>query len=131
MHCNLSYTKSLELDFYHGEHLFFDLDVPQRWHFEFWNGEHLFYPSEAEFDPNIGHGETMECQLYIEPIEFPHGEFMETKLVIQYEVKLKEQGCLDNEYIPLDEHGDPDWSKFQNVPIEGDQYQHDIKAECF
>lgn len=45
-------------------------------------------------------------------------------------VRFLESGCLSNEYVPMTESGDLDWSQFNPVPIELDPYTHEIKAIC-
>lgn len=52
-------------------------------------------------------------------------------LVTEYDVKFVEIGCLDNEYVPQTENGDPDYSKFNPVPVELDTFYHELKAICF
>lgn len=45
-------------------------------------------------------------------------------------VRHLESGCLPNEYVPMTESGDLDWSQYNPVPIELDPYTHEIKAIC-
>jgi hypothetical protein len=54
-----------------------------------------------------------------------------TSLEIDIQVEFLEEGCLDNEYIYMNEDGDPIPEKFESVPIELYPYQHNIKARCF
>jgi hypothetical protein len=46
-------------------------------------------------------------------------------------VTFLELGCLDNEYIPIDEDGDPIPDLLNPVPVELDTYMHEIKAKCY
>lgn len=45
-------------------------------------------------------------------------------------VRHLESGCLSNEYVPMTEDGDLDFSLFNPIPIELDPFTHEIKAIC-
>lgn len=59
------------------------------------------------------------------------GEFAELSIEFDVGVKFLEDGCLENEYIYVDEDGDPIPEKFTPVPIELYPYRHYIKSRCF
>jgi hypothetical protein len=54
-----------------------------------------------------------------------------TSLELDVQIEFVESGCLENEYIYMDENGDPIPEKFEPMPIELYPYQHDIKARCY
>lgn len=59
------------------------------------------------------------------------GEVAEVAIEVEVGVEFMEVGCLENEYIYMDERGEPIPELFTPVPVELDPYQHDIKARCF
>lgn len=54
-----------------------------------------------------------------------------TNLATEYFVEFMENGCLTNDYTPIDENGDPIPELNNPVPVEMDQFRHSILARCF
>lgn len=113
-----------------GQSMVFDLTFQTPWRVNFLAGEHFSMASNSVLDPIGHHGETMGVVFYEPPIIGAHGETLEATLIIKYDVKFNEVGCLENEYMPTDENGDPIEDLFNTVPVELDRYQHDIKGAC-
>ena len=64
-------------------------------------------------------------------IHFLAGEYSTTGDVISGNfVEFLESGCLPNEFVPVKPSGDPDWINFNPVPVEEDDYRHEVKARC-
>lgn len=54
-----------------------------------------------------------------------------SNLATEYYVEFLENGCLTNDYTPIDENGDPIPELNNPVPVEMDQFRHSILARCF
>ncbi|QYW02754.1 hypothetical protein CPT_Marzo_236 [Stenotrophomonas phage Marzo] len=54
-----------------------------------------------------------------------------SNLATEYFVEFLENGCLTNDFIPIDENGDPIPELNNPVPVELDQFRHSILARCF
>lgn len=59
------------------------------------------------------------------------GESVMGNIDMTFYVEFAEVGCLDNEFIPINENGDPDISKRLPVCVEGYDFLHDLKARCY
>lgn len=102
----------------------------------FQDGEHMY--AHIQSDQIIGAkqytGERFVSPIYDPPIIpfFGVGESIYLgDITTTYHVTFLDAGCLDNEYIPIDEDGDPIPELFNPVPVELDMYLHEIKAKCY
>lgn len=84
-----------------------------------------------EFNLNAYTGESCSLEFFRPPYEASTGETAYVDLRIEYEVAFDEIGCLDNEFVPQDENGDPDEDAIRTVPVEMDQFVHSIRGRCF
>lgn len=108
-----------------------DLVVPSRWTLFAYTGEYA-YVNNPEFSPRFPTGEALLPKLYEDALLAYDGARMnDFNLVTEYAVEFLEVGCFENEFIPLNENGDPIWELFNEVPVELDFYAHEIKARCF
>ena len=125
----LEANQNFQTDSYEGSNAIATLTVPiDAFALRMYTGETLILPVElggASYE-----GASMRFSFYEPPIIAAHGEHVESDLVIKYDVRFEEVGCLDNEFIYQDENGDPIPEKFNPVPVELDPYQHDIRAIC-
>mgnify|MGYP003541953827 FL=1 len=124
----LEASQNFQPAMYAGETAFVSITIEDGLYFVFRTGETLILPVElggASYE-----GASMRFSFYEPPIIAAHGEHVESDLVIKYDVRFEEVGCLDNEFIYQDENGDPIPEKFNPVPVELDPYQHDIRAIC-
>lgn len=115
---------------YSGEWAYVVLDTNPAWLCLAYTGEYAM----VESWPNMNgqSGEAVVVRFYEPSIEGATGEFAQvTALKTDYLVEFTELGCLDNEYLPMDEDGDPDPDRANPVPVELDYYVHSIKARCF
>lgn len=89
--------------------------------------------SNPEFSPHFYQGERIVNFNFYEPAyDMLDGVSATiTSLTTDYDVEFLEQGCLENEFVPSDEYGDPDMEKFNPVPVELDEFSHSILARCF
>lgn len=121
----------LDLNMYTGEYMIFDLHIEPIMLLLAWTGEHVRI-SNPEFEFRAYTGEVPTFNFYEDTWNFYTGEMMTIgNLTTEYEVEFLEMGCLDNEYVPTNENGDPDWENFNPVPIELEFYRHSIKARCY
>jgi len=131
MECDLAGSPNFQFSNNDGGVLSFTINVPEAWRFNMYTGETLKVIF-TEISPRASEGAAMTCSLYQEPWIWAVGESMTLdKLVTEYDVAFAEVGCLDNEYLPLNEHGDVDWNKYNSVPVEMDRFEHELKAICF
>lgn len=127
---SLEANQNFQGDMYTGERMVFTLFVPDEvFGVQFRTGEVFIFPSDIEV--SIRSGEYATFTFAVDPIIAAHGETLDAEVVIKYDVRFEEVGCLDNEFIYQDENGDPIPEKFNPVPVELDPYQHDIRALCF
>lgn len=128
----LETTVGMESVNFHGETIRIDIQAPELWEFNAYHGSSfsvtfLDLPMKA-----MGTGESASIAFFEPPYDGYSGETMTIgNLVTEYDVKFVETGCLDNEYVPQTEHGDPDWSKYNPVPVEVDLFFHEMKAICY
>lgn len=99
-------------------------------------GEYLYGHIQDIFNPVIrfGEGSELVAEIFDPPIIpfFGIGESLYSgDIYAVYHVAFSELGCLPNEYIPIDEDGDPIPDLFNPIPVELDTYQHQIQAYCY
>lgn len=76
-------------------------------------------------------GSAAKSNFYEQPIITSFGATSIVSLTTTYDVEFIERGPLPNEYIIVNENGDPIPNPSQGSVIEGQQYTHFIKGECF
>ena len=114
----------------HGEYMTIEFETP--WLLRAWTGEHARV-SNPEFTILAFAGEAIPgFNMYDAPYQAGTGEFASiTGLTVEYFAEFLEVGCLDNEFVPSNENGDPDMENFNPVPTEGEEFSHSILARCF
>lgn len=128
---DLENTVGIPLNMYEGQVVNVNVTIDPIMLLRFYTGEYVRI-SNPMFEPRFYHGEYVTHDYYEAPWNFYHGEEIEPVTVTtDYDVEFLERGCLDNEYVPSNEHGDPDWDKFNPVPVELEFFSHSIKAHCF
>ena len=130
---DLSTIKSYVPMAYEGQTFYADFVIYDLWRARIWVGEMLIptLSTVPALYPKMFHGESFEVDLAPHEAKVHTGESLEASLEISYYVEFLEKGCLENEFIPIDENGDPDIEKRSPVTIEGEPFLHDIKARCF
>lgn len=130
---DLSTIKSYVPMAYEGQTFYADFVIYDLWRARIWVGEMLIptLSTVPALYPKMFHGESFEVDLAPHEAKAHTGESLEASLEISYYVEFLEKGCLENEFIPIDENGDPDIEKRSPVTIEGEPFLHDIKARCF
>lgn len=118
-----------QLPAFASEIVHFELEI-DRWSLYIWTGEYVRV-SNPEFPHHHRAGEYVSIQFEAHDYVAADGEFVNVILSTDYDVEFLEVGCLDNEFVPQDEKGDADWSKFNPVPVELEFFRHSIKARCF
>lgn len=114
-----------------GEWMAFDLFIDPLMLLRAYSGE-MARISNPEFEPRVGAGESASFQFEeFNWYAYAGESMMLDTLTTEYDVEFLEQGCLDNEFVPSNENGDPDWDKFNEVPVELEFYAHSIQARCF
>lgn len=116
----------------------FDIIVNGPYNIEFNHGTALHRPilttDETAMRLNFYHGEsakTFSHEILFDDIHFGEGHMgIVTELTTGNSVEFLENGCLENEFVPVKESGDPDWDKFNPVPVEEDNFRHEIKVKC-
>jgi hypothetical protein len=127
--CNVSHRN------YSGEYADAALTVNKPWELLAWGGEHFEIGSLSTTVKLGGLNPTDGSDVYIKFYEpdWIGAEGQTATISIEFDVQVEfvDDGCLENEYIYMNEDGDPIPEKFTPVPIELYPYQHDIKARCF
>jgi hypothetical protein len=127
-------TRTLAHQNYSGERLSFDLMVYPPWLFITHGGERLDFnlSTTISITSDSTHtGSRMSLNFY-EPDWVGHeGQTASASMTLEVQIEFTEEGCLDNEYIYMNEDGDPIPEKFEPTPIELYPYQHNIKTRCF
>ncbi|USV40905.1 hypothetical protein [Xanthomonas phage BUDD] len=113
-----------------GENLDAVVTIDNAWILNIYEGPYVRV-SNPEFVLEFRGGEMSSVKFEEEDIYGFSGEFVSAVLSTDYDVEFLEVGCLDNEFVPANENGDPDWDKFNPVPVELDFFSHSIKARCF
>jgi hypothetical protein len=127
--CNVSHIN------HSGEYANADLAVIKPWELEAWGGEHFEIGSLSTTvklgDLTPADGSDVYIKFHEPDWIGAGGETAIVSLDLDVQVEFVDDGCLENEYIYMNEDGDPIPEKFTPVPIELYPYQHDIKARCF
>ena len=121
------------LNYFVGERLFFDLIDDKPWLLRAWAGENLqfVFSTTIRQDGVAREGSNMFVKFWEPDWLARDGQSVVMSLELEVHVEFIDDGCLDNEYIYMDENGDPIPEKFESVPIELYPYQHDIKTRCY
>nr|DAR80581.1 MAG TPA: hypothetical protein [Caudoviricetes sp.] len=64
------------------------------------------------------------------PLQAYDGESTSAILEMIFETYFKETGCVDNEYIPRDERGEPDYKNATTAAIEFERFEYSLKGGC-
>lgn len=115
-----------------GASMFFDLTPDPKLLFLAYASENCRV-SNPEFTGYCWGGEGGMTFRMLEP-SFMAYEGQETQsipLATEYFIAFSEFGCLDNEYIPTNENGDPIPNPYGPVAVELEIYEHHIKTYCF
>lgn len=133
MFCVLENNVQDTLLTFEGAHMDAILTVPTNWYFNFWDGAHLSihnFPAEMQVNMRDGAAATFRFaeQLWS---GFEGAQFTIGSLTTEYDVEFLEVGCLDNEFIPTNENGDPEPELAHTVPMEFDPFYHELKARCY
>lgn len=108
------------------------LEVKDPWRFNFYTGAEMRLDFPLEAKPNFVNGALLTFSFYEPPMYAYSGTSFEIgELITTNSVRFKEDGCLDNEFVYQNEDGDAIPELFNPVPVEGEPYKHDIRAECF
>lgn len=116
--------------FHEGATMFADLVTSEIMLLRAWTGEYVRI-SNPEFQPRAWEGAYSGVSFWEPDWNGGDGAFAEARLTTEYDVGFLENGCLDNEFVPSDENGDPDWENFHRTPVEMEMYVHSIKARCW
>lgn len=117
----------------------FDIIVNGPYNIEFnYSAGNLSHPilttDETAMYLDFYHGESAKAftnEKLFNDIHFGEGHMViVTELNTSNTVEFLENGCLENEFVPVKESGDPDWDKFNPVPVEEDNFRHEIKVKC-
>lgn len=111
-----------------GEFIVLDLSVYEPWEIKIRHGEHLNVvnlSTTVRLNFNVFDGEEQEQTFYDPPTHIYHGEHMEFRMKLTYDVEWQEAGCLDNEWTYE--------NKNDNTPvvIEQTPFRHSLKARCY
>jgi hypothetical protein len=128
--CN---TRTLSHRNYFGERLDFDLTLNLPWLLRTWGGERLDFNLSTTIreSGNAYDGSHMSLNFYEPDWVGNEGQSAVASITLEVQIEFAEEGCLDNEYIYMNEDGDPIPEKFEPTPIELYPYQHNIKTRCF
>lgn len=130
LYCELSDDQVLRIDtITGGSRLDVAILTREPWILTAFSGERMYWD---RFEVGTMYtGERMFLTFYEPPIHIYSGGYGEFTLETENYVRFKEVGCLDNEFQYQNEDGDLIPELFNPVPVEGEPYQHDLKAECF
>jgi hypothetical protein len=130
-HLDIQANPNFQVPLSEGAHMEFDLVYATAWVLNIWAGEYVVI-SNPEFSANFYNGEMSNFQFEEKDMYAFSGEAMSISgLSTDYSVEFLEVGCLDNEFVPMNENGDADMDKFNPVPVELDFFSHSIKAICY
>lgn len=120
-------------DFNFGENLMPSLTTFPPWEFIFRTGERLYcqIALEVAMFPRAYTGEYAQFRFYEEPFICYTGASGECEISIEYRVRFKETGCLDNDFAFQNEDGDLIAELANPVPVEGEPFYHSVLAECY
>jgi len=118
---------------YDGAHFDADITVDHPWFFQFWDGAALTMKNfPAELPVNMRDGASASFTFASEGWYAAEGAALTCSgLSTDYDVEFLEVGCLDNEYIPTNENGDPEPELARTTPMEMDPFYHELKARCY
>lgn len=120
-------------NFYNGEHLSPSLTTFPPWLFIFYSGERLWCELSVGFAiyPISRTGENFQFRFYEEPFICYTGASGECEITVDYKVRFKETGCLDNDFTYQNEDGDLIPELSNPIPVEGEPFYHSVLAECY
>lgn len=133
MDCALSPELHMPYAMTEGETMTFDLVLVTAWILNAYEGAELtIHNFPAEMAVNMGDGALGSFTFMPDTWTGADGAIMTCGgLSTDYDVEFLEVGCLDNEFIPTNENGDPEPELAHTVPMELDPFYHEIKARCF
>lgn len=117
-------------DLHFGESLSPSLTTYPPWLFIFYSGENLHCAFEQHIYANGRSGECLFFSFYEDPYLDYSGETCDIEIEIEYHVRFKETGCLDNEFVFQNDSGDLIPELTNPVPVEGEPFYHHVIAEC-
>lgn len=126
----LQANPNFQIPFPEGPYMAFDLTLQAAWIIDFYDGAYVRI-SNPEFEPKFYEGAEFSIQFEEKDIFGASGEYVQVSLTTDYDVEFLEVGCLDNEFVPMNENGDADFERFNPVPVELEFFSHSIKARCF
>lgn len=102
------------------------------WLLIFYSGEdlHCVLSIEQALYVNGGSSECLFVTLYEEPYLGYSGETCDLEIEIEYHVRFKETGCLDNDFVFQNDSGDLIPELTNPVPVEGEPFYHSVLADC-
>ncbi len=129
---NIGVWRQFSANYYAGEHFGVGLTLDPAIRCTLWHGEHIFVELATTYGIGVtfGDGASVVTDFERESGYFYVGESVRGEIDMTFYVEFAEVGCLDNEFIPINENGDPDISKRLPVCVEGHEFLHDIKARC-
>lgn len=133
-----TFTPHMSVDFYEGQQTGLQLIANGPYFVDIEDGTWIhdipLITDETAFGVRFYNGEsakTFHQEILFDDIHFNEGQAgIVTELQTSNSVEFLENGCLPNEFVPVKPSGDPDWDKFNPVPVEEDNYRHEIKAKC-
>jgi hypothetical protein len=130
-HLDIQANPNFQVPLPEGARMEFELVYTTAWILNIWDGPYMVI-SNPEFNPTFYAGEMSSFVFEEKDIYAFSGEAMSLSgLSVDYSVEFLEVGCLDNEFVPMNENGDADMDKFNPVPVELDFFSHSIKAICY
>ena len=82
----------------------------------------------------MGHGSYIQGSWYVPPILGWHGMAADASLTIPLGLGVRyvtPELCLENQYLPLDENGDPITEDIPMPTMEQSEYRHQMDARCY
>lgn len=129
---DLEISPNLQGQFYYSNSFEIDLEVIP-WEARIWYGNNVqvALSTTEKLDAEISQGNILEVQIYEEPIECFYGNEVHIEMMTEYDVSFVDEGCLENEYIYVDENGVRlDYLTIKDT-VELMPYRHWIKAKCY
>lgn len=87
--------------------------------------------TDTKLKPIAGYGTAVRSSIRPREYQAYYGFESFYKLSMLYKLEFLEDGCLSNEYIPVDENGNVDVITKKSQAIEGYTYQHTIKRRVY
>ena len=115
----LSAERHPEASLTDGARVEWDLTIDKPWEVQFWSGERIWpgLSTTVRLDSNISHGDNVEARFEEPEWHITHGEQVEVRIKLTYDVEWQETGCLDNEIETT-------------TTIEQEPFRHSLKARC-